>query len=182
VRRRSDSADDLERGSGRELSSASEDEAATLNGTERISDSKRPRRRVVVFIAGGMCASEMRVSYEVSAELPLNVYLGATHVLTPTRMLEALRGLNRTLYAGEMQRERRPVSASEQRRGARSTPAVWPPPGEPSTSGNLRLGTGLASEAATAFDSAATPYPSNDGFAPRRRRSSSLSRFFSRRS
>ncbi|KAF6001990.1 syntaxin binding protein [Cyanidiococcus yangmingshanensis] len=178
VRRRSDSVDDLERGSGRELSSASEDDGLP-NGTERIPESKRPRRRVIVFIAGGMCASEMRVAYEVSADLPLNVYLGATHVLTPARMLEALREISQHVYAGETSRAWRPGSSTEHRRRGTAAASTL------TSSRPSRLLDGAVSAAgpgvSASGETIATQAEASEGSVPRRRRSSSLSRFFSRR-
>jgi syntaxin-binding protein 1 len=175
VRRRSDSVDDLERGSGREVSSASEDDTPQ-HGPDRVPESKRPRRRVIVFIAGGMCASEMRVAYEISAELPLNVYLGATHVLTPARTLEALREISQGSFAAGTDRERQLGSSAAYSRGSMAAPFLL------AGSRTSRMPEPeMSSSNASSIGAMSLQTDASEGLAPRRRRSSSLSRFFSRR-
>jgi len=49
--------------------------------------------RIIIFIAGGMTCSEMRVSYELTRKFNREVIIGSTHVLTPVSFIESLRGL-----------------------------------------------------------------------------------------
>eukprot|EP01087_Luapelamoeba_hula_P010389 TRINITY_DN2751_c0_g1_i1.p1 TRINITY_DN2751_c0_g1~~TRINITY_DN2751_c0_g1_i1.p1 ORF type:complete len:596 (+),score=98.55 TRINITY_DN2751_c0_g1_i1:112-1899(+) len=44
--------------------------------------------KVVVFIAGGMCFSEVRAAYEVMRAYNREVVIGATNILTPTKLFE----------------------------------------------------------------------------------------------
>ena len=97
VRRRSRSSEDLERGGGvRDAPYLSEDEGAG-EAAKKVdaADPSSPRQRIILFVVGGACASETRAAYEISEACSANVYLGATHILTPARMVESLRALGR---------------------------------------------------------------------------------------
>ncbi|KAK4537408.1 hypothetical protein CDCA_CDCA12G3433 [Cyanidium caldarium] len=97
VRRRSRSSEDLERGGGvRDAPYLSEDEGAG-DAAKKVdtADTSSPRQRIILFVVGGACASETRAAYEISEACSANVYLGATHILTPARMVESLRALGR---------------------------------------------------------------------------------------
>ncbi|KDQ12984.1 hypothetical protein BOTBODRAFT_133850 [Botryobasidium botryosum FD-172 SS1] len=51
------------------------------------------KQRLIVFVAGGMTYSEMRVAYQLSASVGKDIYIGSTHVLTPHRFTEDLKVL-----------------------------------------------------------------------------------------
>jgi syntaxin-binding protein 1 len=49
-----------------------------------------PRQRIIVFMAGGATYAEARACYEVSKASVRDVFLGSSHMLTPTLWLEQL--------------------------------------------------------------------------------------------
>lgn len=49
-----------------------------------------PRQRVIVFMAGGATYAESRACYEVSKASMRDVFLGSSHMLTPTLWLEQM--------------------------------------------------------------------------------------------
>lgn len=63
-------------------------------------------QRVIVFVAGGMTYSEMRTAYLCGRRLSADVYIGASHIITPEVFIEELRqlGSSRQPYAGVGQR------------------------------------------------------------------------------
>ncbi|KAL4402456.1 syntaxin binding protein 1 [Malassezia pachydermatis] len=61
--------------------------------TSRIlTESSNPTsQRVLVYMAGGMTYSEMRTAYQVGKRINADVYLGSSHVITPTNFMDNLR-------------------------------------------------------------------------------------------
>mmetsp|Transcript_5239 Transcript_5239/g.16426 ORF Transcript_5239/g.16426 Transcript_5239/m.16426 type:complete len:96 (-) Transcript_5239:183-470(-) len=53
----------------------------------------RRRRRLVVFVAGGVTHAEVRELLQLGDRLRVDVFVGATGILTPQRYLMELRGL-----------------------------------------------------------------------------------------
>jgi hypothetical protein len=51
------------------------------------------RRRLVVFVAGGVTYAEVRELLQLGDRLRVDVFVGATSILTPQRYLMELRGL-----------------------------------------------------------------------------------------
>ncbi|KAL8274679.1 hypothetical protein Esti_001394 [Eimeria stiedai] len=51
----------------------------------------RSKKRLVVFVLGGIVQSEMRCAYEVSKELNCEVFLGGTNIFTPTQVIRQLK-------------------------------------------------------------------------------------------
>ncbi|KAF9071586.1 Sec1-like protein [Rhodocollybia butyracea] len=49
------------------------------------------RPRVLVFVAGGMTYSEIRETYQLSASLNKDIYIGSTHVITPRQFVDDLK-------------------------------------------------------------------------------------------
>lgn len=52
-----------------------------------------PRQRIIIFMAGGATYSESRACYEVSKTSVRDVFLGSSHMLTPTFWLTQLQGI-----------------------------------------------------------------------------------------
>jgi len=55
--------------------------------------------RLLVFVAGGMCYSEMRAAYELSSRYDREVIIGSTELLTPERYLRSMGNLHEVLGA-----------------------------------------------------------------------------------
>uniref|UniRef100_A0A669PIJ2 Syntaxin binding protein 3 n=1 Tax=Phasianus colchicus TaxID=9054 RepID=A0A669PIJ2_PHACC len=59
-------------------------------------DERRSNARLILFVIGGITYSEMRCAYEVSqAYKSCEVIIGSTHVLTPRRLLDEIKSLNK---------------------------------------------------------------------------------------
>ncbi|XP_042729956.1 syntaxin-binding protein 3 isoform X1 [Lagopus leucura] len=59
-------------------------------------DERRSKARLILFVMGGITYSEMRCAYEVSqAFKSCEVIIGSTHVLTPRRLLDEVKSLNK---------------------------------------------------------------------------------------
>lgn len=62
---------------------------------DRGQGSYKTRPRLIVFIVGGMCFSELRSAYEVTNSAKnFEVLIGSTHILTPESLLGDLRDLS----------------------------------------------------------------------------------------
>lgn len=93
VRRRSRS------GSIRRRRSASRDSSTergkSTNGSDNESErvalvSRDKKRRLIIFVAGGVTASEMRLAYEISKSTSQEVIIGGSAILTPKKFIENL--------------------------------------------------------------------------------------------
>ncbi|PHJ17356.1 sec1 family protein, partial [Cystoisospora suis] len=51
----------------------------------------RSKKRLIVFILGGITHAEMRSAYEVSKDLHADVFLGGSCILTPPEIIKLLR-------------------------------------------------------------------------------------------
>ncbi|XP_015724886.1 syntaxin-binding protein 3 isoform X3 [Coturnix japonica] len=59
-------------------------------------DERRSNARLIIFVIGGITYSEMRSAYEVSqAHKSCEVIIGSTHILTPRRLLDEVKSLNK---------------------------------------------------------------------------------------
>ncbi|CDJ42051.1 hypothetical protein, conserved [Eimeria tenella] len=56
-----------------------------------VSALDKSKKRLVVFVLGGILQSEMRCAYEVSKELNCEVFIGGTSILTPSQVLKQLK-------------------------------------------------------------------------------------------
>ncbi|KAJ7409248.1 Syntaxin-binding protein 3 [Willisornis vidua] len=78
----------------------------TWNGSGAVSARQKPKAssreerrssaRLIIFVIGGVTYSEMRSAYEVSeAYKSCEVVIGSTHILTPKRLLDEVKGLSK---------------------------------------------------------------------------------------
>ncbi|XP_034035370.1 syntaxin-binding protein 3 [Thalassophryne amazonica] len=60
-------------------------------------DERRSGSRLIIFVIGGMCYSEMRCAYEVTkAVKSCEVIIGSSHIVTPNSLLEDIKALSKT--------------------------------------------------------------------------------------
>uniref|UniRef100_UPI00398E3FBE syntaxin-binding protein 3-like isoform X1 n=2 Tax=Pristiophorus japonicus TaxID=55135 RepID=UPI00398E3FBE len=70
--------------------------SARQGNKSNLQDDRRGGLKLIIFIIGGLTYSEMRCAYEVSqANKSCEVIVGSTHILTPTRLLDDLKKLNK---------------------------------------------------------------------------------------
>lgn len=84
VRRRSSAGS---RTSGSDLT---DDEGSTSKGKESIRKDQVARPRYIVFIAGGITATEMKLAYELSNAYSVEIILGGSCVLNAKRFIEQI--------------------------------------------------------------------------------------------
>lgn len=65
-----------------------------------------PRQRVIVFMAGGASYSESRACYEVSKTSVRDIFLGSSHMLTPSDWLTQLQNLQQPRMELDMPQDR----------------------------------------------------------------------------
>jgi len=51
------------------------------------------RSRIIVFVIGGVCWSEVRICHMLSKELGRHIYLGSSFIASPTQFITLLGGL-----------------------------------------------------------------------------------------
>eukprot|EP00293_Proteomonas_sulcata_P013799 CAMPEP_0184312110 /NCGR_PEP_ID=MMETSP1049-20130417/47161_1 /TAXON_ID=77928 /ORGANISM="Proteomonas sulcata, Strain CCMP704" /LENGTH=264 /DNA_ID=CAMNT_0026628013 /DNA_START=23 /DNA_END=817 /DNA_ORIENTATION=- len=61
--------------------------------------------RLIVFVAGGLCYSELRAAYELTKKFDREVIIGSTEILTPERYLKSLTSLNGSLPSAPVRKE-----------------------------------------------------------------------------
>ncbi|KAJ1675637.1 syntaxin binding protein 1 [Spiromyces aspiralis] len=64
---------------------------------QRSEPERKQRGKLIIFMAAGATYSEVRSVYELSEELPFDVYLGSTHLTTPREFLHDLQTLRRVM-------------------------------------------------------------------------------------
>uniref|UniRef100_A0A4W3I655 Syntaxin binding protein 3 n=1 Tax=Callorhinchus milii TaxID=7868 RepID=A0A4W3I655_CALMI len=70
--------------------------SARQGNKSSLQDDRRNGLKLIVFIIGGVTYSEIRCAYEVTEANKLcEVIIGSTHILTPTRLLDDLKKLNK---------------------------------------------------------------------------------------
>lgn len=79
-------------------------------------------QRVLVYVAGGMTYSEMRTAYQVGARMNADVYIGSSHVHTPSSFMNELRVM------GSSRQPAPPAPHVAQRRAAEAESKKKPDP------------------------------------------------------
>ncbi|XP_069794078.1 syntaxin-binding protein 3 [Narcine bancroftii] len=70
--------------------------SARHGNKSNLQDDRRGGLKLIIFIIGGITYSEMRCAYEVSQAIKsCEVIIGSTHILTPTKLLDDLKNLNK---------------------------------------------------------------------------------------
>ena len=67
-------------------------------GSSRYSSKKRsatsgPTTRMIVFVAGGACYSELRAAQEIMEKGGQEIILGSTHFINPTEFVDDLKAV-----------------------------------------------------------------------------------------
>lgn len=68
--------------------------AASARYGSGLAGKPREKRKIIIFVVGGITYSEMRVAYELSKKTNTTVILGSDEILTPSSFLESLRDRN----------------------------------------------------------------------------------------
>jgi len=63
------------------------------DGVVNANATDRRRRRLVIFVAGGVTYAEMRELLDLGSRMRIDIFVGATSLLTPQRYLLELKGL-----------------------------------------------------------------------------------------
>jgi len=58
----------------------------------RSAKSQKDKKRIIVFVLGGISYSEIRQCYLLSQEFNLDMYIGSSHIMTPKQYVKLLRG------------------------------------------------------------------------------------------
>lgn len=66
-------------------------------------DDKRKAGRIFIFVVGGLTYSEMRSVYELSQALKKDVYIGSTHIITPSKFVEDLKRMKEPIKEKELE-------------------------------------------------------------------------------
>jgi len=69
-------------------SDITDDEGSKSKGKDSLKKEQPARPRYVVFIAGGITATEMRIAYELSTAYSVEIILGGSCVLNPKKFIE----------------------------------------------------------------------------------------------
>ncbi|KAJ1920738.1 syntaxin binding protein 1 [Mycoemilia scoparia] len=69
----------------------------SLDSCKKENSDNAPRPKLIIFMTGGATYSEVRSIYELTKELPIDVYLGSTHITTPREFLQDLRLLRKSI-------------------------------------------------------------------------------------
>jgi len=68
------------------------DEVGRKSITGEFGGRRRERGRIIVFIIGGVCWSEIRECYVLSKELKRDIFVGSSHVMSPKEYIDLLMG------------------------------------------------------------------------------------------
>jgi syntaxin-binding protein 1 len=83
---------------GNSSSIATSGVSSLRTGGSRYSANRRtnvgaPKTRMIVFVAGGACYSELRAAQEIMEKGGQEIILGSTHIMNPTEFVENLTSL-----------------------------------------------------------------------------------------
>jgi len=68
-------------------------DANFVNAGDTMRNGASDRSRIIVFVIGGVCWSEVRMCYVLSKELGRHIYLGSSFITSPTEFITLLGGL-----------------------------------------------------------------------------------------
>ncbi|KAJ3085035.1 vacuolar sorting protein VPS33/slp1 [Quaeritorhiza haematococci] len=78
---------------------AGEGVTATDNSKDGESvDWRKNGCRLVIFVVGGLSFAEIRAAYEISKELKREIFIGSTHLVTPSQFVDDLKILGQTAH------------------------------------------------------------------------------------